>query len=134
FSNRFDRHGVNLECTDAFLSAQVQCYPSTLYPTIINLVDNAVFWLENVKGKRRISLDAENGALLISNNGPAVEERDWQRIFERGFSRKPSGRGLGLFISLKALQAEKMSISLQLPPAGFNVTFRIVAPTLTLMP
>jgi signal transduction histidine kinase len=134
FSNRFERHKVTVDCTDAFLSAQVECYPSTLYPTMINLIDNAVFWLDSVNGHRQIRLDAESGALLISNNGPVIEQRDWERIFERGFSRKPGGRGLGLFISSRSLQAEKMTISLERPPAGFNVTFRISAPTLTFLP
>jgi signal transduction histidine kinase len=134
FSNRFERHRVVVECTDAFLSAQIECYPSTLYPTMINLVDNAVFWLDSVKGRREIRLDAESGSLLVSNNGPAIEPRDWERIFQRGFSRKPGGRGLGLFISSRALQSEKMTISLEEPPAGLNVTFRIAIPTLSFVP
>lgn len=134
FSNRFERHKVTVECTDGFLSTQVECYPSTIYPAMINLIDNAVFWLDSINGGRRIRLDAERGSLLISNNGPAIEQRDWQRVFERGFSRKPSGRGLGLFISSRALQSEKMTISLERPPDGFNVTFRIEIPTLTFVP
>lgn len=132
FSNRFDRHKMKLECTAAFLSARVDCYPSTLYPAVINLIDNAFFWLVSFSGDRLIQMDAESGALVISNNGPEIEKRDGQRIFERGFSRKPSGRGLGLFISAKALQSEQMTLSLQDPPAGFNVAFRIGIPTLTL--
>lgn len=125
FFNRIDRHRVTLECTESFLSAEVECYLSTLYPAVINLVDNALFWLSSIQGPRVIKLDAEDGAIIISNNGPEIESRDWQRIFERGFSRKPSGRGLGLFISAKALEAEDMLLSLVSPPDGFGVTFRI---------
>jgi len=131
FSNRFERHKTNLDCTDAFLSSTVECYPSTLYPALINLIDNALFWLTSVASDRVIRLDAEDGAFLISNNGPEIEPRDRQRIFERGYSRKPSGRGLGLFISAKALQSEQMTLSLEEPPTGFNVAFRITIPTLS---
>lgn len=131
FSNRFDRHKVTLECTDAFLASKVQCYPSTLYPAVINLVDNALFWLSNVNQNRVIKMDAQDGAFIISNNGPVIETRDWSRIFERGYSRKPSGRGLGLFISARALQAEKMTLSLEQPSTGFNVAFRIQIQNLT---
>ena len=98
---------------------------------MINLIDNALFWLSNTKGERTISLDAVDGAFTVSNNGPEIEERDWLRIFERGYSRKPGGRGLGLFISSRALQAENMVLSLDTPPSGFNVAFRIQIPTLT---
>ncbi len=131
FSSRLERHKVALICTEAFLLAQVDCYPSTVYPAIINLIDNALFWLSNITGERIIRLDAVDGAFIVSNNGPEIEERDWLRIFERGYSRKPGGRGLGLFISSRALQAENMVLSLDAPPVGFKVAFRIQIPTLT---
>lgn len=134
FSNRFDRHKVALDCTDAFLASQVECYPSTIYPAIINLIDNALFWLASIVGDRTIRLNAEDGAFIISNNGPGIEERDRLRIFERGYSRKPGGRGLGLFISAKALQAENMTLSLDTPSIGFNVAFRISIPQFTFIP
>jgi signal transduction histidine kinase len=132
FSNRLERHKILLETTEAFLSSEVRCFPSTLYPAFINLVDNALFWLGSVNGARKILLDAQAGSLLIANNGPAIEGRDLEHIFERGFSRRPSGRGLGLFISAKALKAESMTLSVQPPPPGYNVTFQISVPTLTL--
>jgi signal transduction histidine kinase len=72
------------------------------------------------------------GSLIIANTGPAIEERDSERIFERGFSRKPGGRGLGLFISARALEAEKMHLRVDAPPPGFSVAFNIMAPTLKL--
>ena len=131
FSSRLERHKVTLNCTEAFLLTRVECYPSTIYPAMINLIDNALFWLSNINGERIISLDAVDGAFVVSNNGPAIEERDWLRIFERGYSRKPGGRGLGLFISSRALQAENMVLSLDSPPTGFNVAFHIQIPTLT---
>lgn len=125
FFNRIERHKITVECSEAFLTSETECYLSTLYPAVINVVDNAIFWLSTISEPRVLRLDADDGALLISNNGPAVEKRDWERIFERGFSRKQGGRGLGLFISAKALQAEGMSLSLTPPPDGFNVSFRI---------
>jgi signal transduction histidine kinase len=132
FGNRLERHNVVLECTDAFLSATVECYPSTLYPAIINLIDNGLFWLGHSKGARKIRFDVSMGNLIIANTGPAIEERDQQRIFERGFTRKPGGRGLGMFISAKALEAENMHLHLDDPPPGFSVAFRIAAPKLKL--
>lgn len=101
---------------------------------MVNIIDNALFWLSSTNGDRVIRLDAVDGAFIISNNGTKIEERDWLRIFERGYSRKPSGRGLGLFISSKALQAEQMTLSLDTPPIGFKVAFRIQIPNLTFTP
>jgi len=130
FGNRLARHKVKLECTEVFLSAKVDCFPSTLFPAVINLVDNAIFWLRNIKEDRRILFDTSGGDIIIANTGVEIEERDQQRIFERGFSRKPGGRGLGLFISARALAVENMQLRLDLPPPGYRVAFHISAPTL----
>lgn len=131
FSNRFVRHKTVFQCSPQFLSGIIECYPSTLYPAIINLIDNSLFWLSSINGERIIKIDADGNEIIISNNGPEIEKRDWKRVFERGFSRKPSGRGLGLFISAKALMSENMTLALQDPVDGLNVSFRITVPTLT---
>ncbi len=130
FANRFERHKVTLAWTDAFMAAQIECFPSTLYPALINVIDNAIYWLSSLKGNRLIRLDAEAGALILANNGPPIEDRDRSQVFERGFSRKTGGRGLGLFISDRALKAEGMSLTVEPPPVGFGASFHVHTPTL----
>ena len=134
FSNRLERHAVEVACTESFMAATVECYPSTIYPVFINLVDNAIYWLKTISGPRKIVFEAEEGAFIVANNGPQVPDRDVAGLFERGFTRKPGGRGLGLFIARKALKKEEMDIILDTPPPGFNVAFRITASTLRLVP
>ena len=125
FSARLVRHDVTLTSTPAFDKFILECYPSTIYPVIINLVDNAVHWLSSLQIDRKILLDAKTDCLLIANNGPRIDSRDRERIFERGFSRKPGGRGLGLYISRKALEQEGMHIAVVEPPEGFSAAFGI---------
>lgn len=127
FSNRFERHKIEVVATDEFLKCEFVCYPSTLYPAVINIVDNALHWLNSIPSGRRLQFDADESFIYISNNGPTIEPYDAQRIFERGFSRKTGGRGLGLFISAKALGAEGIALTLSDPPRpGYNVTFEIL--------
>ncbi len=128
FSARFVRHDVSLNSTPAFDQFAVECYPSTIYPVIINLVDNAVHWLSSLQIDRKILLDARPDCLIVANNGPKIDRRDLDRIFERGFSRKPGGRGLGLYISMKALAQEGMTIAVVEPPEGFTAAFGIFKP------
>jgi signal transduction histidine kinase len=132
FSNRVERHMVKLQATDAFLGITVSCYPSTLYPAIINIIDNAIYWVASTKGEKRILMDASDNSISISNNGPSLEDRDNDNIFARGFSRKPSGRGLGLFISKKALESEDMHLSVGIAPIDFNASFVIQSDCITL--
>ena len=112
FSVRLDRHHIRLESTQAFLDSHIHSYPSTIYPVFVNLIDNFVFWLKDQPGERLVSLDCTDHVYHIDNNGPPVNKRDWEAIFEQGFTRKPGGRGLGLYISRKVLQKEGMTLEL----------------------
>ncbi len=126
FSVRFDRHHIHLNATQAFLDSKVHSYPSTIYPVFVNLIDNFIFWLKDQPGERLISLDYSNNVYHIENNGPPVNKRDTEAIFEQGFSRKPGGRGLGLYISRKVLQKEGMKLELDgRQDSGVGVRFNL---------
>ncbi len=68
-----------------------------------NLIQNAI---DAVRDNGMIDIKAEyiNNVtpdivrITVSDNGPGVKEEDLERVFEPGFSRKPSGSGLGLAI------------------------------------
>lgn len=112
FSVRLERHHIRLEATQEFLDSLVQSYPSTIYPVFVNLIDNFIFWLKDKPGERLISLACTNNVYHIENNGPPIHKRDVEAIFEQGFSRKPHGRGLGLYISKRVLSKEGMTLFL----------------------
>lgn len=125
FGDRLARESIAFDASGAFKRSMVVGYPSTFYPVFVNLVDNAIFWLSDERQERTILLDAEDGDLLVSDNGPGVALSDRSAIFEAGFTRKPGGRGLGLNISREALKAA--SYDLTIDPKGRlgGATFRI---------
>ena len=128
FDVRLKRHHVDLKVTDAFLRSELTGFPSTIYPVFVNIVDNAIFWLKDVDDGKQITLDTNPDGFLISNNGPSIGQRDAAAIFDRGFTRKPGGRGLGLFISRNALQKEGMDIDLMPNSQNRGVTIIIKWP------
>ncbi len=129
FSVRFKRHDIDLIVSQEFLDSEVPSFPSTIYPVFVNIIDNAVFWLKDIQGQRTITLDFSGNSYLISNNGPAIHNRDIEAIFEQGFSRKPGGRGLGLFISRKALRKEGMDLNVAQPGSTESgTTFEVLCP------
>ncbi|MBK7919180.1 MAG: HAMP domain-containing histidine kinase [Chloroflexi bacterium] len=87
-------------------------YPSSFYPVFINLVDNAIFWLKDQPLPREIKLDAKDDTLVVSDNGPGISNRDRDAVFEFGFSKKPGGRGMGLYISREVLKQEGYQLQL----------------------
>ncbi len=116
FQERLKRHDVRLESTSQFDRHMILGYPSTFYPVFVNLIDNSIFWLSDQPQPRRIILDSVDGSMVISDSGPGIQERDWESIFEFGFTRKPAGRGLGLYISREVLR--RVSYTIDIHPGG----------------
>lgn len=119
FGDRLKRHSIELEHTPAFEARVVRAFPSTILPVFVNLLDNAIYWITfDRDSEKRIRLDADERGLLIWNGGPGIERRDEKRIFEFGITRKPGGRGMGLYISRESLRRD--GFDLDLLSAGEN--------------
>lgn len=68
---------------------------------LINLLDNAIYWLNTCDNEHRqitFTLDAKRKIMIVSDNGPGVREDIAPAIFEEFISMKSEGRGLGLYI------------------------------------
>ena len=127
FGERFARHQIRLVATKEFLAHRVTGYPSTFYPVFVNLVDNSCFWLRDKDGKGLITLDSDGIAMFVSDNGPGIPTLDREAIFELGFTRKPGGRGLGLYISRDVLRQRPVDYDLTVgdAPDGLGTRFII---------
>ena len=100
---------------------------------LINLFDNASYWLDTVDrtGKEiLVTLNGSQGELVFSDNGPGIDEEDLPYIFEAFYSGKgQEGRGLGLYIARQLLQRHDYTISIaedrrkKLSGANFVVSF-----------
>jgi len=74
-----------------------------LLQLFINLMDNSIYWLKVSKTPEpriEVLIDGDHGYTIFADNGPGVEEKYIDFIFEPFFSRKGiQGRGLGLYIA-----------------------------------
>lgn len=126
FKSRFERHNIQLKHTNGFAQGSMYGFRSTFYPVFVNIIDNAIYWLKQSDNNEKIiRLHADESGVYISNNGPCVQPQDKERIFELRFSRKPSGRGLGLSVSREVLEAEDYHLFLDTPRKDSTVTFKI---------
>ncbi len=92
-----------------------KCTDAVILQLLINLFDNAVYWLampDIVEKRITITLDGENQQVIFSDNGPGIRDDDKPYIFEAFYSGKEDGRGLGLYIARQLLQRMGYSISL----------------------
>lgn len=83
---------------------QVKCTRRLVIATLMNLIDNSIFWL-NTKGEKdkRIyvgtSLNIPGGPVLfVADNGPGFQDPP-ELLVEPFMTRKPDGMGLGLHIA-----------------------------------
>ena len=77
------------------------------------------------KRDRRIWFDLEGRTLIVGDNGPGIPARDRDVVFEPGFTRKPGGRGLGLYIARNELWRVGYRLVVADAPGGVGTVFRI---------
>ena len=100
---------------------------------LINLFDNASYWLETVPvGAReiRVTVNGDHEEMVFSDSGPGIDPEDLPYIFEPFYSGKgEEGRGLGLYIARQLLERYGYRISVAekrqrvLSGANFLVSF-----------
>lgn len=87
-----------------------------LLQVLLNLVDNACYWLI-ASGQSRprvsIALAPDGNALLVTDNGPGIAPEDQSLIYEPFYSTKgEEGRGLGLYIASEIAARNRLKLSL----------------------
>lgn len=126
FGARLERHSIQLKNTGGFQKRKLFGFRSTFYPVFVNIIDNAIHWLNQSNEEEKIiRLHADDSGFYISNNGPEISIQDSERIFDLGYTKKLNGRGMGLHISREVLNAEGYNIFLDAPKEGSTVTFKI---------
>ncbi len=99
-----DRKGIEISYPKT--STKVAVDPGELDAVILNLLSNAVFWLgDTEKDERYIEFKLStinNGnrvRVWVHDSGSGVDEKDVEKIFRPGVTRKPGGIGMGLTVA-----------------------------------
>jgi signal transduction histidine kinase len=88
----------------------VTCTRRLIIATLMNLIDNAIWWLENKGGAdRRIYIGtrkrlAGHPAIVVADNGPGFIDPP-EFLTQPFISRKPDGMGLGLHVASEIMKA-----------------------------
>jgi signal transduction histidine kinase len=125
FGERMQAELVEFAQTEGFKRMVLHTYTSLILPVFINITDNALFWLKNKKDNKKISFHLIDKNMCISDNGPGIKPQYRSLIFERGYTLKPGGRGLGLYISKQVLNGEGLDIEVTESCFGQGAGFRI---------
>jgi signal transduction histidine kinase len=102
FNDRLKENDINFSITSGGAKWSVYSYESIFKPVLINIVNNAIFWLQPAE-KRRITIDEKNGFLLVMNSGLKIDDTVLDDIFKLFYSERPKGRGIGLYLAKRSL-------------------------------
>lgn len=134
YNNVFETKKIDFDLKNIGNSIVVINMPEALLMTIfINILDNALYWLEDedVKEKKiRISINSDENYMVFSDNGPGIYPEEKEKIFEAFFTGKGmEGRGLGLYICRQFLDRYDYAIDVEddyeysLGGADFRIDF-----------
>lgn len=106
---RFQRHDVNVRLTvdgkEKDFEMRVTMVKGLLAHVFENVVSNSIYWLKQatvpgVEGREfHVEIDRKARTIEFTDTGPGIDPSYRDRVFSPYFSRKPDGRGLGLFIA-----------------------------------
>jgi signal transduction histidine kinase len=113
------RPTVAFEYTPKFLKSMfVDVKRPVFLGAVHNLVMNAGYWASKSQTPGRVRFSMAANGFVISDSGNGVHDRDRDRLFEPGFSRRPAGRGLGLYIARSCFQTFGYHLELLPVPAS----------------
>lgn len=109
FGSIFDDNKILFVTTPAFDAISFTEMRSRIFPVFINLVNNAIYWVAR-SSERVVQLDFVDGKVVVADTGPGVDRDDVWRLFQLFFTKRSSGRGVGLYLSRVNLEAGRHSI------------------------
>lgn len=111
---RLKLHGITLEIAPDIEDFEVTCSRRLVISTLMNLIDNSIWWLDNkwgeTKGHKKIYIGTSrllggDPAIVMADNGPGFVDLP-EDLVEPFFSRKPDGMGLGLHLADQVMKAQ----------------------------
>lgn len=129
----FDRHGIHLERIFE-PTPLVKADRHKVLQILVNLLKNAKDALQAKKpGERqlrvRVSGTGEHVAFSVEDNGPGIAPENLTRIFQHGFTTKPSGHGYGLHTSVLAAREMNGDLVAISAGPGHGATFTLTLPS-----
>lgn len=105
-----DEKGIRLTPSPEFLKYSINSFQTVIIPVFLNIIDNAVYWIDFGKGEREIELDVSGDDIVIRNSGKKMSQSELIKCFDFSYTRKVQGRGVGLYLAKVTLHSIDMDI------------------------
>ena len=125
YEARFERHEIHAYLTisgqDAITPFMINMVRGFVSLAVENLITNSVYWLQRglkagaTQREIHLELDPVSRTLTVWDNGPGIASADKNRVFTAGFTMRPRGQGLGLFLAAEVATYHKAQLVLDAP-------------------
>lgn len=109
--------------------------PGELDAVLVNLISNAVYWLDSSpREARRLRITSAQGpsdgrvSVTVSDSGPGVREDALTAVMEPGFTLKPDGIGMGLTVAAEVVAEHGGELGIASPGDIGGATLRFDVP------
>lgn len=111
---RLKIHGIKAILSNDQEDFEVKCTRRLIIATLMNLIDNSIWWLDNkwgkLQNKKQIYIGTSKEltygpAIIVADNGPGFLDPP-EYLIEPFISRKPDGMGLGLHIADQIMKVQ----------------------------
>jgi signal transduction histidine kinase len=104
FENRLLTTNVDIRATKDFENHIIHIKEPVIYSVMINIVNNALYWMKNSENKIvEFAYYPNTEEIIIRNSGLPIKDNKLQKIFELFYTNRPNGRGLGLYLAKESL-------------------------------
>jgi len=125
-----ENYGIRFNLDDPPGGLSITADPSQVEQVLINLINNSIYALRG-KDDGVIHLSAEDHArhvdILVTDNGPGIEEGMLQDIFLPFYTTREDGMGIGLSLSRQIMNLHGGYISVKSDP-DINTSFVLTFP------
>jgi len=126
---RYEASENDIELTAEITDGLVRINEATIKSVISNLIKNAIEAIGS-DGKIEVTsrFENENLQIVISDNGPGIEQQQMKNMFKPFYTTKPGGTGLGLATAHKTAVDHGGDLQVESKPGGptiFTLTIPI---------
>lgn len=85
--------------SEEFANYTIYSFESIIMPVFLNIINNAIYWVAYGNERKRIEIKIRDNEILIMNSGAKMSYTELTRCFEIFYTKKASGRGIGLYLA-----------------------------------
>ena len=135
YSEKMSTNNITFDISYEDPDAKILGHASELSQVLINLFDNAIYFLDESQTNKLVSVECLSHGneveVLFSDNGIGITKKNKEKIFEPFFTTKPpvDGAGLGLSIALSIIEHHegRFELKCEKKPTVFSIKIPLAA-------